>query len=156
MKAMWIDTSEKWVGIIVGRESKIRILNFLLKREFGKPIHMRELKLGEKLRALGAFDKLFAHSGGKFYSLRSDSSISWIELIRWAIRKGITTLYVDFEINEELQRRVPRFYLKTLDVYANKEDTQCVDILSYGDSHHELIRYIWRNVSIIRRGPLVE
>lgn len=149
-RAILVDTSEEWIGIIVGEESILRLLNFRLKKEFGKSVHMKELKLGEKFRALRIFNDLLSRDGVKLYSLRSPSNSWWGELIEMVIKRKIDTLYVDLEVSEFLKRRIHHLYLKLLNIYVNKEDVQCADVLAYGDSHHKLVRNIWKNISVNR------
>lgn len=153
-RAILVDTSEEWIGIIVGEESILRLLNFRLKKEFGKSVHMKELKLGEKFRALRVFNHIFSQGGVSLYSLRLSTNKWWAEFIEWVTENRISTLYVDLEVDEELKRRVHRLYLKLLNIYAIKEDVQCADVLAYGDSHHDLVRNIWKDISINREKVL--
>jgi len=142
METILIDVSEEWVGIIVGEESTLRVLNSRLKQKFGKAVHMRELRLGEKFSVLRMFNQLFYGSGVKLYSIKPKTSNWWVELIKRVIKRRISTLYVDFEVGEELRKRVHSLYLKLLNIYISKEDVQCADILAYGDSHPNLVRNI--------------
>jgi hypothetical protein len=153
-RAILVDTSEEWIGIIVGEESILRLLNFRLKKEFGKSVHMKELKLGEKFRALRVFNHIFSQGGVSLYSLRLTTNKWWAEFIEWVTENRISTLYVDLEVDEELKRRGHRLYLKLLNIYAIKEDVQCADVLAYGDSHHDLVRNIWKDISISRERVL--
>lgn len=59
MKEMLVDVSDEHIGIIISDQIILRILNCELRREFGKNIHMRELKSGEKFAVLRKFNKSF-------------------------------------------------------------------------------------------------
>jgi len=161
MKSLIVDTSKNWVGIIVGEESTLRILNFELKKRLGRTVHMRELRRGEKISVLNNFNKLFSGSGVELHSIEPSVVYSflrrsenwWSEFIKWVIKRGISTLYVDSEVREELKKRTPLSF-KTLNIYlASKEQVQCADTLAYGDSHHKLARHIWKDIQI-KRGEL--
>lgn len=152
MEAVFIDTSEDWVAIIIGQEAIVKILNSKIRKAFGKTIHMRELRLSKKFSALRIFKRLFSKKPIKLYSLKRRTNSWCAELVKELIKKRISTLYVDLEVYEELHRKVHSAYLKTLNIYASKEDAQCADILAYGDSHYKLVRNIWEDLSIRRGG----
>jgi len=153
METILIDTSKEWIGIIIGEESILKILNSRLKKAFGRTVHMRELKLSEKFSVLRMFNRLFSVRAVKLYSLKPKTSNWWTELIKGLIKRRISTLYVDLEVYEELKRKVNPSYLKPLNIYRSKEHTQCADILAYGDSHHKFVRNIWKGLSIERGDP---
>jgi len=151
MKTIMIDTSKEYVAIIIGEESILKILNYRLRKAFGKTVHMRELKLSEKLSVLRTFNRLFSERAVKLYSLKPKAnSWWWTELIKAVIKRRISTLYVDLEVYQELRRKVHPLYLKPLNIYPSKEKTQCADILAYGNSHRKLVRNIWKELSIER------
>lgn len=153
MEAVLIDTSEEWVGIIIGEESILKVLNFRLKKEFNKTVHMRELELGQKFSVLRIFNRLFSERAAQLYSLKPKAGHWWTELIKGLLNRRVNNLYVDFEVYEELRRKVHSIYLKPFNIYSDKEIVQCADILAYGDSHRKLVRNIWKDISIKRGDP---
>jgi hypothetical protein len=111
---------------------------------------MKELRLGEKFSALRVFNRLLSGKAVELYSIKLRTNISWTELLEGIKRRGISTLYVDKEVEEQLRQKVPSIYFKHLDIYVSKDVAQCADILAYGDSHHDLVRNIWKDVEIKR------
>jgi hypothetical protein len=156
MKIVLIDSSKEWIGIIIGEEAILKILNAKLKRSFGKNVHMRELETGEKFSVLRIFNQIFSRQRVRLYSFLTKNSKFWPEFVKSAIDAGVHTFYVDLEISQELRRKVHPFYLRQLNVYTDKKSAQCADILAYGDSHHKLVRNIWKDISITRGELRVE
>jgi len=153
MEAVLIDVSEEWVGIVIGEESILRDLNAALIKKFRRTVHMRELRSSEKFLALRMFNHLFSGKGVDLYSLKPKITNWWTELMKEVVKRRIGTLYVDLEVEKELKKRVHSLYFKLLNIYTSKEHIQCADILAYGDSHHALVRNIWKDVLIKRGDP---
>jgi hypothetical protein len=150
VKSVLIDTSKGWVAVIIGEELLLKVFNHRLEQRLGKTVHMRELRLSEKFSILRIFNELFSRGGVELYSLKSQNKSIWKELLDAFIRKGISVVYVDFEVEKELKKTMHPRYFRLLNIYPNKERVQCADILAYGDSHHNLVRNIWKDIRIIR------
>jgi hypothetical protein len=160
MKEALIDTSGNHVGIVIGEGLTIKILNKDLKMKFGKPIHMKELKTGERFTVLRTFNQIFYEKGftGKAIELYSinvniNDGRFWTLLIKEFIHRRIETVNADYEVQERLKKFVNALLLRQLTIYLLKETLQFADIVAYANSHHHLVKNIWKNVPL-RRGSM--
>lgn len=151
MKEALIDTSENHVGIVLAEGLVITTLTKELKKEFGNPIHMNELKPGEKFKVLRVFNRVFRDKGFskklvEIYCFEVSGAGFWRELVEGLIERKVNDMNVDYEVHESLTKYVNGFLLRTLNIYTNKETIQFADIVAYGNSHHNLVKNIWKNV----------
>ena len=164
MKEALIDTSENHVGIVIGEGLIIKILRKELKKKFVKPIHMKKLETGEKVTVLRTFNRIFYEKSftGKTIELYSiNVSINdgrfWTSLTEWLIRRRIETLNADYEVQERLKKFVKRkLLLRQFTIHLLKETLQLADIVAYANSHHDLVRNIWKNVPLERGSMKIE
>jgi hypothetical protein len=155
MKEALIDTSENHVGIVIAEGLIIKILEKELRKKFGKSIHMKELKPGEKISVLRAFDQIFYEKGftGKaieLYSIEVSDAKFWTVLIKVFIQRKIETVNADYEVRESLERFVNALLLRPLRIYLTKKTLQFADIVAYANSHQNLVKHIWKNVPLKR------
>jgi hypothetical protein len=63
MKEMLLDVSDEYIAIVISDQEILKILDKELRKEFGKSIHMRELRMREKFAVLRKFNKSFSERG---------------------------------------------------------------------------------------------
>lgn len=163
MKEALVDTSENHVGIVIAEGLIIKLLKKELRQKFSKPVHMKNLSHGEKFSVLRTFDKMFYEKGFtvktvELFSINVDINNArfWNILLTEFVSKGIGTLNADYEVQERLKRFVNALLLRQLEIYVLKETLQIADIVAYANSHHDLVKNIWKNVALERESFKVE
>ena len=80
----------------------------------------------------------------------------WNSLITGLIHRGIGLVNADYEVLERLKKFVNALSLRQLNLYLMKETLQLADIVAYGNSHHDFVKNIWKNVPLERGSFAIE
>jgi len=157
MKEVLIDTSEDHVAVVVAEGLIVKLFAKTLTKKYGNPIHMKDLELGERFSVIRTFDQIFYEKGftGKAIELYSinvniNDAGFWNSLVKEFIRRRIETINADYEVLYRLKKFVNALLLRQLTIYLLKETLQLADIVAYGNSHHDLVKNIWKNTPIQR------
>ncbi len=159
MREAFVDTSENHIGILLAEGQVVRVFTKELRQKFGKQIHMRELNNSEKFAILRIFNKIFQEKEFSARFVKIDcieigTAAFWRDLIKYFINQKIDRINADYEVQVALKKHVNGLILRQLNLYTDKETLQLADIIAYGNSHHDLVKNIWKNVPMKVRTEL--